>query len=317
MKKRNKIALGFLGVLLSIILVCTGVLYYYVGKINKVKTNKEDFLVEGQEQKENDYFTVALYGTDYMGDEIGAADSIMLLSINTKENKIKLCSIMRDTYVYLPDGSGNKRNINYTMSDNGAANGSVYLTKTINYNFDLQIDKFVQVDLKHLPTVIDKMGGVELNITEEEREYINGIIIAIDKNNGTKTQEVKKAGNITLNGTQAAAYARIRSTEGKDFKRTERQRDVIEALISKASSMSYTELVGLLSEMLPLVTTNMSSTEILSVGSSVLLNGITEVEQSRFPLDENMTHEWTDMYHINPDFDLTTKAIKTFLYGIE
>ncbi len=289
--------------------------------------------------------------------EIGASDATMILSIDTKKNNIKLLSLMRDMYLDLPDGG--KQNLNYTMVDGGPE----LLLKTINYNFNLQVDKFVHVSLHTLPIIIDKLGGVELEITNEELDFINSYINSIDfqngtvteplysagrqvlngtqaaaycrirytegrdykrterqrdvlsaifdkfKNdfinsyinsidfqNGTVTEPLYSAGRQVLNGTQAAAYCRIRYTEGRDYKRTERQRDVLSAIFDKFKNISITEVPGLINDLLPLVSTNMTTSEMLSIATKALGTGVSNIEQGRFPLDEHHYAEWTDMY---------------------
>ena len=214
---------------------------------------------------------------------------------------------MRDIYLDLPDGG--KSNLNYTLNTGGPE----LILRTINYNFDLNVDKFIYVNLTNLPKIIDKLGGVEMEITSDELNYINGYIDNIDKEYGTKTAHLKNTGYQLLNGTQASAYCRIRYTEGRDFKRTERQRDVLSALFNKFKIISITEVPGIISDLLPLVTTNMTDGEMLSIASKALKMNISNIEQGRFPLDGNFTTEWTDMYHQIIDLDATRTAIHQFI----
>ena len=212
----------------------------------------------------------------------------------------------------MPDGSGNKQNLNYTM----AYGGPELILKTINYNFNLTVDKFIHVSLHTLPTIIDKFGGVELNITSEELNFINNYITSIDKENGTNTEKLTTPGFQTLNGTQAAAYCRIRYTEGRDFKRTERQREVLTALFEKFKTASITDLATMMNDILPLVSTNLTNTEIMSIASKVLSMGVPTIEQSRFPLDGKSEMIATDMLHLTTDMEETTKDIHNFLYSL-
>ena len=134
-------------------------------------------------ENSDEVITMALLGADYSNNN-GAADVTMLLSINKKTNEINLCSLMRDMYLDLPDGG--MSNLNYTLNDGGAE----LLLKTINYNFDLAIDKFAQVNLHTLPIIIDKLGGLELNIYSDELNYINNYINNIDSENNTSIEEI-------------------------------------------------------------------------------------------------------------------------------
>lgn len=315
MKKRfstgQKVLTVILSLLLILILSGVGYLTYLSSKVTRVEIDRSEVTNTGKEiaKEDVDVITVALFGTDYQGAEFGSADSTMILSINTKTNEIKLMSLMRDIYLDLP--TGEKCNLNYTMANGGPS----LILKTINYNFNLNVDKFVQVDLTNLPIVIDTLGGVELTITDEELNYINGIIPDINKENKTTTENLYGSGKQTLNGTQAAAYCRIRSTAGRDYKRTERQRDVLESLFNKASTLSVADLPALVSDLLPLVTTNLTNGEILSIAPKVLSMGITDIEQARFPLDEHHTMEFTDMYHMMVDIEKTTEEIHKFIYS--
>ncbi|MBQ6819797.1 MAG: LCP family protein [Clostridium sp.] len=318
MKKLSKRRLLLLGII-GFLFVCISIISVYINnlsnKIDRVTINREDVINTGKEVPEeaNDIITIALFGSDYSDYyDVSSADTTMILAIDTKNNKIKLCSLMRDIYLNLPEGG--KMNLNYTILNGGPSS----ILKTINYNFNLNIDKFVQVDLKRLPKIIDSLGGVEINVTSEEISYLNKYIDHIDNKNGTKTTHINNSGLQLLNGTQASAYCRIRATAGRDFKRTERQRDVLSALFVKFKNISLSEVPGLVNEILPLVTTNLTNSEILSISTKALGLGISNIEQGRFPSDENITNiETTDMYHINIDIDATTSEIHKFLFSIE
>ena len=312
---KKKIIISILSVILILISIGAGYIYSLSSKVNRVDVDRQDVLDTGKElpKEASDVITIALFGSDFSElYEVSAADATMILSIDTKNNNIKLGSLMRDIYLDLPEGG--KMNLNYTILDGGPSS----IIKTINYNFNLNIDKFVQVDLRRLPKIIDSLGGVEMEITEDELKYINGYIDNIDKNNGTKTEHIYSAGKQLLNGTQASAYCRIRYTAGRDFKRTERQRDVLEALFLKFKDISVTEVPGLINEILPLVTTNLTNGEIISIATKALGMGLNNIEQGRFPSDSNIINaEITDMYHINIDIEGTTKELHKFIYSTE
>lgn len=307
----KKILLGVVSFICLLVLVGGIVIANLSSKINTVEIDRSFVTDTGKEpvKEEKDLITVALLGSDYSGVEIGASDATMILSIDTKKNNIKLLSLMRDMYLDLPGGG--KQNLNYTMVDGGPE----LLLKTINYNFNLQVDKFVHVSLHTLPMIIDKLGGVELDITNEELNFINSYINNIDNENGTSTEPLYGAGRQLLNGTQAAAYCRIRYTEGRDYKRTERQRDVLSAIFDKFKNISITEIPGLIDDLLPLVSTNMTTSEMLSIATKALGAGVSNIEQGRFPLDEHHYAEWTDMYHMIVDIDATTEEIHKFIYS--
>lgn len=311
-----------LTILVLLIIVTSSSIFafnHFSSKVERIEIDRSAVTETGKEpaKEDEDIISIALLGTDFSKNEkygnlYGASDSTMVLGIDTKNNKLKLLSLMRDLYLDLPDGTGNKQNLNYTM----AYGGPELILKTINYNFNLTVDKFINVSLNTLPTIIDKLDGIELNIKSNELNYINYYIDNIDKENGTSTKKVTTAGLQTLNGTQATAYCRVRYTEGGDFKRTERQREVLTTLFEKFKTASITDLATMMNDILPLVSTNLTNTEITSIISKVLSMGTPTIEQSRFPLDGKSEMISTDMLHLTTDIDEATKDIHNFLYSL-
>ncbi|MBS5885598.1 MAG: LCP family protein [Clostridium sp.] len=277
-----KIFIGFLCFILTIAIVGGG---YFIGLLNKmdnVELNKDNLGIVEDEFKEYDNVNkiknIALFGVDATDGESGRSDSIIIATVDPVHNKIKLTSIMRDSYVSI-DGHGDDK-INHAY----AYGGPELAIKTINENFGMNIEDFVSVNFSSLPIIINILGGVDLEITQDELEYINSYINDINAKDGTNSPHITFAGVQHLDGTQALAYSRIRYTDGGDYKRTERQRTVLAALFSKLTSASMGSYNSLLNEVLPYVQTNLTSTEILSLGTKVLGIG-NNLEQDRFPRD--------------------------------
>lgn len=316
-KKLSKKKVILSSLIITSFILLTTFIYIYImsNKISRIDIKSEEVINNNVElpKESEDVTLIALFGSDYSDYyETSSADSTMILAINNKEKTIKLCSLMRDIYLYLPDGD--RCNLNYTILDGGIP----AILRAINFNFDLRIEKFAQVDLQRLPKIIDSLGGVEINITDDELNYINSYIANIDKKNNTKTERLTNSGLQLLNGTQASAYCRIRATSGRDFKRTERQRDVLNALFVKFKDTNITEFPKIINDILPLVTTNLKNTEIISLSTKALSMGLSNIEQGRFPTDGNIINtEITDMYHMNIDFDATTEELHKFLFSIE
>ncbi|MGL5381810.1 LCP family protein [Clostridium sp.] len=313
------IFLTFISLIILSIISASVYVGYLGNKVQRVSIDRKDVTdteldpsnaETNFDKEQQDVFTIALFGTDYSGETIGAADSTLILSINKNTGKINLLSLMRDMYLDLPNGSG-QQNLNYTMSSGGPS----LILKTINYNFNLKIDKFIQVDLKKLPSIIDRLGGMEIEITPGELEHINRYIKSIDKRNETTTELLTSPGMQSLNGTQIAAYCRIRATDGGDFKRTERQRDVILNLFEKSKNLSILDINSIANDLLPYVSTNLTNEEIFSLNSILITARNYAIEQSRFPLDGEYETVWTDMYHMLIDKEQTTKEIHDFLYS--
>lgn len=210
-------------------------------------------------------YNVLLVGVD-LGDEeavmfegayLPRSDSMILISINSEKNIINMVSLSRAVYVAIP-GHGNKR-----LNTAHAYGGAKMLVETIQNNYKIRIDKYVTVDISGFTEIIDILGGIDIDMTAQEARYVTG-------NN--------YAGTYHLNGEKAVAYSRLRSIDS-DRKRTGRQRAVLNAIASKLRHSSVTTMLGLLDEVLPLVTTNFSKTELVSKASQApkyLAMGINE-----------------------------------------
>ena len=197
----------------------------------------------------DDIKTIALFGTDSRDVNnmyAGRSDTIIIASINPKNKSIKLISIPRDTYVNIPGRGMDKINHAYAF---GKEQLSI---KTINNNFGLNISEYITIDFSGLIYIIDSIGGVELNITEAEKNYINSGV----------SKKVSSSGKVTLNGEQALQHSRNR-TVGNDFARASRQRDVLEAIINKLSNKNMSEISRFCDIFLPQVKTNMNVTSYL------------------------------------------------------
>lgn len=199
-------------------------------------------------------FNVLLVGVDYGDEEAvmfeGAykprSDSMILLSINTVNNVINMVSLSRAVYVAIP-GHGNKR-----LNTAHAYGGATMLVDTIEQNYKIRIDKYVTVDISGFSEIIDILGGISIEMTAQEANFVVG------KN---------AAGTYKLDGEEAVAYSRLRSIDS-DRKRTGRQRAVLNAIASKLRKTSVSTMLGLMDNILPLVTTNFSKTELISQATS-------------------------------------------------
>lgn len=233
----------------------------------------------------------------------------MIATIDTVHKKLKLTSIMRDYYVYI-EGHGNDK-INHAY----AFGGPELAIKTLNRNFDLNIKDFVSVNFSTLPKIIDKLGGVDIDVDSEELNYINGYIDGLNKINGTSSAHISSVGVNHMNGTQALAYFRIRYTSGGDYKRNERHREVLSAIFSKVLSLNVTEYPSLLNEILPMVETNLSSSYILDLGSEVLKMGKPTLEQERFSRDGYCQGEMTNgVYYLTFDKATTVDQLHNYIF---
>lgn len=225
-----------------------------------------DIIVEKEEVSNKGYRNIALFGVDDREGNLGKgtrSDTIIIASINLDTNEIKLVSLYRDTYLNLGNDSYNKCNAAY------AQGGPEQAITMLNTNLDLDITDYVTVGFGGLIDAIDALGGIEMEITEAEITHLNNYQLCMSQEMGVDYVPVTKTGRQTLNGMQATAYCRIRYTKGDDFRRAERQRDVLGAMMVKAKKASITTLNSVVSDVLPSVNTSLNVSEILSVLGTV------------------------------------------------
>lgn len=266
MKKVLKV-IGIILLILIILFVTAiaGVYIFIQQKINKlqtVKIDKNDLNIsEGIEEHLENYRNIAIFGIDSWGNyETGdRSDCIILASLNEVTGEIKLISVYRDTYVQIEGHGFDKINHAYQF-------GSAELAlKTLNTNLDLNIKEFVTVNFDAVAEAIDEIGGVEIDIDKDELKYINGYISDVSNKTGKKSKKITKTGKQLLDGVQAVSYSRIRYTEGWDYKRTERMREVLAAMLEKVKTKNISEINTLIDNLLPKVYTNITLNDMIAL----------------------------------------------------
>ncbi len=313
MRKHKKIIIIILFLILGIISFFVGmgisVLKSMINKVERTNIDNSNLGINSDiDNQYDDVKNIALFGIDSTEDS-GRSDSIMILTINNKDNKLKITSLMRDSYVSI-DGHG-KDKLNHAY----AFGGPELAVKTINKNFDLNISDFVTVNFSSLPKLIDAVGGVEIDVDGEELKFINNYINDLNFKNKTNYATINKTGLQHLNGTQAMAYCRIRYTSGGDYKRSDRHREVLENLIQKSTSISVLKYPELLSELLPMLKTSLSSGEIMNYGvQGVKL--VNSLEQDRYPKDENSEEAMiNNVYYLKFDERATIEALHNWIFN--
>lgn len=212
--------------------------------------------------------------------KIGLTDVMILVSINKVSKQVYLTSFMRDTYVSIPGYSNNRLNTAFNK-------GSDTFFETMEQNFNIKIDKFVYINFYSFMEVIDEIGGITVDVTEAERTAMNQTFSEINRylEDPEHSGEITRTGLQTLSGKQVLAWTRIRKKAGNDFKRTERQRIVLEKVLEKVKTMNIFELNEFADAVLPKVMTNMTYGEI----ESMLLYAFSylsyEIVQQRIPAD--------------------------------
>ena len=252
-KQRRRIIFFAVEIVALIVLLIAIVGVNMVTKIDKIKINEEDIVVNPQVENNKEmkgYRNIALFGVDSRKGKLGKgsrSDTVMIASINQDTGDVKLVSVYRDTYLNLGTDSYNKANAAY------AQGGPEQAINMLNMNFDLDITEYVTVGFDALIETIVK---------------------------------VTHSGMQTLSGLQATAYCRIRYV-GDDFGRAERQRKVLMACMDKAKTMSPTTLVSILNKVMENVYTNLDVTEMASILSDVANYQI--VAQDGVPFEDSRT----------------------------
>lgn len=246
---------------------------------------------------------------DYQKNDIGRSDSMMLVSVDSRHNKLKLTSFMRDMYVAIPGFKSNRINTAYS-DGGGGAEGAKVLVNTLEANFGTDIDRYVIINNAAFDKIIDKLGGVSITLTAGEAKLVN--------QNSKDPRRNLTAGTFNLSGKQAHYYSRIRAI-GDDFGRTERQRKVFSSIVSKLKSSNIATIYSTLYEVLPLVTTNMTKNEILGMAGNSLTYLNFPISQNRIPGDaeyqsERVTIGGSPADVLVPDLPKCSQSVAKFIY---
>lgn len=269
-----KWAIALLVEVIVIVLMVAGYFTFWWGsKYNQIKVenlNADDLSInEGANEAQKGFKTIALFGIDArdsssMG-EGNRTDTIIIASINNDTKEVKLVSVYRDSFLEIADGSGLTTKVNAAYSYGGPA----LAIKTLNANLDLEITEFITVNFLALSMAIDDLGGINIDVEDAELPMLNACISEQINITGIYSDGVFTTGNLLLNGTQATAYARIRSTDQGDITRTERQRDVLSKMIVKAKSSDMSTINKIIDDVFPNIYTSITKDEMMSLAKSL------------------------------------------------
>ncbi len=280
---KNKILIVIIIILsIIVILLASSIIIAYkfimnrISKINYVEIDKSQIEISTEvidnnivtQDEFDDIKTIALFGSDSRNTadvHSGRADSIMIVSLNPKLKTLKLISIPRDTYVNVPGYGWTKINHAYAYGK------EQLLLQTINNNFGINVTEYATVDFVGLANLINYIGGISMNISQEERDIINKYLVEIYALENLPYQEMTEFGDVILTGEQAVAHCRNRYV-GNDFERARRQRDVIMAVINKISGMDVESALTYVDYGLSQIQTNVNVKEYLPNITNALLN---------------------------------------------
>ena len=261
-------------------------------------------------EDDKNIINIMLIGQDRRpGDKRANSDVMILCSFNRTTKELTLVSFMRDMYVPIPGYFDYKMNAAYLLG------GMKTLNACLESNFGVYVDGNVEVDFNGFIGLIDLVGGIEMELTQAEADYLNNER-GLQDTSGSYDWKLTSGKNY-LSGGQALAYARIRKVGHGDFDRTERQRKVIAALVDKCRSMNFSQLKTLMEEALPLLTTDMTNREILSYIVTVLpsLSNM-QIKTLRLPADGTYRYAWVkDMSVLLPDLEACRKILKEAIGG--
>ena len=300
------------------LLILAGVLitgwYFIVGRLYQ-KINYQE--VPGQTDqpwKEDGAVNILLIGNDSRENgEDGRSDAMILLSISDNTRKISMISILRDIYVEIPGHGGNRLNAAY------AYGGPALLMETIEQNFDIDVNRYVLVNFEAFATLVDAAGGVDLELTVEEIEYVNGYLVEYNmltgRPEGTDYMDTSTGGLVHLNGPQALAYSRNRYI-GTDFGRTQRQRKVLEAIVKKLPASMLKGNGRLLTELLPSLTTNLKKEECFALSLQAGKFLVYDMVQGSIPLEGTYQNvSIREMSVLEVDFEKNRKYLQDSIFG--
>ncbi len=313
MSKRKKVIIIISAIIITAFVI--GIIFFYLqlSKIKKTElpnTKNELKISDNAAKQDPQIISIAFFGLDRRyKDETSRSDAIMVITLDQKHKKIKISSIMRDSYVNI-DGHG-KTKINHAY----AYGGPTLAVRTINENFDLNIRDYVAVDFYGLIKIIDSLGGFTLNIREDEVYWMNYYIYEMAELENIPPPLITASGEQKLNGMQAVAYTRIRYTAGGDQERTLRQRTVLSIVLNKIKETNLVNISNVVTQLLPYTETSMSNGEIVKAFTSVYTFGINNIQQERFPKDgyaqgKTINGTWYFVF----DLEATKKQLHDFIF---
>lgn len=322
LKKRRRRRILF-GIEIFILLILIAGVFIYA-KLGKMNFTSLDFSKIGVNSGVSNnkvmkgYTTIGLVGLDNRSTKLksGNSDTMIIASINNDTKKVKLVSVYRDTYLRI--GEDSEGNGQYSKANAAYAKGGAeQFLNMLNTNLDLNVTDFVSVDFQAVAEAVELLGGIDVELKEEEVVHLNNYCVETSKVTGMDYTPLKKtAGVHHLNGVQTVAYARIRYTAGNDFRRAARQREVIYKIVEKAKNADVATLSKILDRVFPNIYTSFSKAEILQMGMSMLSYDIED--QTGFPFDHLYGQRVKDAVGIDVVLPVTLESnvikLHEFLY---
>lgn len=320
MARRRKKRFRWLKFILEVLILATMAVGLFVaaklvkidrGKIAKDNIVKNESIPSDELESMSGYTNLVLFGVDSRKGQLESgtnSDTIMICSINDSTKEIKLVSVYRDTYLDTTGGEYRKCTEVYAIG------GAQQAISMLNKNLDLNITDYVTVNFEAMVEIVDMFGGVDITLSEGEVELLNGYLVEEREVLGKECEDVSGPGRQHLNGMQALAYSRNRYI-GLDYERTERQRAVLEQVFAKAQASDIITLNKAVDTILPMISTSLSSLEILRLVSDA---GSFWMEETQgFPVDKTTALVSGADCVIAVDLASNVSKLHSFLFGTE
>lgn len=321
MKKSKKLWVS-VGILFGVLLLGLGVGAFYVNHlldssldqmVTTESVTKEEVGVSEEvinKEEESKVINIAVFGLDKNGNGTdGRSDAMKVLSLDTKNNLAKVTSFQRDTLIYIPGDIQDFDKLNHPYAYGGAK----LAMQTINYNFDLDLTRYVSFNFDAIEKIIDVIGGIELEVKDYEVSHANGYI-------QSASNKLTKSGVQHLNGAQAMGYMRIRYADS-DYVRMDRQTNVMKAIFTQLKTVSYPNLLTLLNDCLPYLETNLTKDEMISLGMDALKVDLGNIEQYQVPsngysdINHSVSYKgYSPLYVVN-SYQTLVKELHQNIYG--
>lgn len=246
---------------------------------------------------------ILLIGVDSADEaETGRSDAMILVRADADAGSIRMVSFLRDLYVPIPGHGSHRLNAAYTFG------GEELLKQTLHDSFGVTVDRTAAVDFSLLTQLVDQLGGIDLEITEKERQALNSLLPEWER-------EVASAGWQRLTGTQTLCYTRIRKLDS-DFQRTRRQQQVLSAMLDRSAVLGYWDLLEMAVSTLSSIQTDLKLSDLLELLPIATRLGELELKSASVPFDGTYRDETINgMMVLKPDLDLIRKRLNDFLYG--
>ncbi|MCM1063245.1 MAG: LCP family protein [Eubacterium sp.] len=313
-KKRGSGLKKLLIAMVLLVALAGGGLYFLVGNVYARMNHESIDSVANMPMQEDGVVNILLIGNDSrQNGEDGRSDAMILLSISNRTKTIYMTSLLRDMYVDIPGHDGNRLNAAYSYG------GAELLMETVEENLDIPVNRYMLVNFEAFANLVDAVGGVDLELTTGELEYVNGYLVEYNmltgRPQGTDNMDTTKPGLVHLNGPQALAYCRNRYI-GTDFGRTERQRKVLTAVIGKLPAALGANFEDLMDGLMSNLTTNLTRNECyrlsLMAGKLLTYDIVSDsVPQPGTYKDATIRK----MQVLEVDFEANIKYLKEKIYG--